>query len=49
MAKAMIEEISLPLYARHLGSDPFIIANQLGKRVATIYADQPMQMIRHQQ
>jgi hypothetical protein len=49
MAQAMIEEISLPSYARHFGSDPFVIADQLRKRVTPIYADQAMEVIRHEQ
>jgi hypothetical protein len=49
MAKPMIEEISLPLYARQFGSNPFVIANELRKRVTTINADQSVEMIWHKQ
>ena len=49
MTKPMVEEISLPLYAGQLCSNPFIIANQLRKRVAAVNADQSVQMIWHKQ
>ena len=39
MSKTMVEEISLPLYARNLGSNPFVIAHQLRKRVTSINTD----------
>jgi hypothetical protein len=49
MPKAMIDEISLPSYARHSGGDPLIIPDQLRKRVAAIDADQAVQMVWHKQ
>jgi hypothetical protein len=49
MPKAMIEEISLPSYARHFGGDSLEIPNQLRKRVAAIDADQAVQMVWHKQ
>ncbi len=49
MPKAMIEEISLPLYSPHFGGDSFIIPNQLRKRIAAIDTNQRVQMILHEQ
>src|SRR5206468_7429830 len=49
MTQAMIEEISLPLYARQFCRDPFVIANQLRKRIPAIDPDQRMQVIWHEQ
>jgi hypothetical protein len=49
VAKAMIKEIPLPLYAAELRSNSFEVANQLRKRVAAIDPDQRMQMIWHEQ
>jgi len=49
MTQAVIEKISLPLYAAELRSNSFVIANQLRKRIAAIDPDQRMQMVRHKQ
>jgi len=49
VAKAMIEEIPLPSYACDLGSDSFVIANQLDKRGLSIDTDEGVQMIGHKQ
>lgn len=49
MAKTVVEEIPLPSYTCNIGSNPFVFANQLGKRGLSIDTFERVQMIRHKQ